>query len=815
MTRFITYILVFLFIATLPVLWFMPNDATRLIWTVLVPPLPLIIILIGFATWRNICPLAFFSKISQDINWFPKRKVPQWFEDNFYIFQFSLLFLAFALRLTLLNFDASYLAWFVILVIFSSFMVNLIFTGKSWCNFFCPVGVVEKIYCLSDAKNMTKHSACDHCSACKKNCPDIDMESNYWKEGADHKKIFVFYAFPGLVLGFYLYFYLHMGTFDFYYSGKWTQEVLEPFSSGFFFAPWVPLVVAVPLSLLFFSLLSFVFFKLIEQYLWRTKTFPNITYETLIHRVNVLASFVAFNIFYVFAGAPSYVNYPTLYALFYFTVIFVSTMILYKEIYREEGFFIQERFALNIIKKWKDKGPIPTNLTEIYYTYANKNRDKKEKLNTYRDTLLNLLQEGILTPNSLRVLDKLREQMGISEKEHNATLDKLRARNGDLFDLSTENTSEHIYQKNSYKKMLENVLTQDRHLSYDTINSLRKQFDITHEMHADIMNEILHTNEKLQSDVIGTVKYMNNVRRIHKSIYNDNSREIGFLKYTLRNEFNNNAKKLFALLDIVYKDHSKALKKVKRSFKYKNIGNLIALEESDLDFMEGKIAAVILELKKDFDMQEPFKNERDNKPLVRYLVEEFKSIQVSTAALLYMMQHEEMLREKVDLMRFLSADEKAIRDLANKIIHHNTTLTTYEGMMYVRQVSLFDMVKFTELKKLVLAMSFKRYKKNEYLMYQGAMADMMFVIISGEVDVLMDNKVINHLKENDYFGDISLLSDTRRIASVRATSEFLEVVTLSKSAFKSLLKQNPDISIKLFQKIVERLIVTEKNRLVK
>ena len=792
----------------------MKDSATALIWTVLVPLLPLFIVLIGYSNWRNICPLAFFSKISQNINWFNKRKVPQWFEENFYLLQFVLLFIAFTLRLVLLNFNASFLAWFIILTILASFVTNLIFTGKSWCNFFCPVGVVEKIYCLSDAKNMTSNSACSACSACKKNCPDIDMESNYWKEGANPKKAFAFYAFPGLVLGFYLYFYLLTGSFDFYYSGEWTKQILSPFSSGFFFVKDVPLIIAAPLTLALFSLLSFALFKGIEQYLWRKKIFPTITYETLVHRINVLSSFVAFNIFYIFAGAPSYANYPTLYSLFYFIVVFVSTMILFKEIYREEGFFIQERFALNIIKKWKSKTPIPTSLTEIYYTYANKNRDKKEKLTTYRDTILDLLQEGILTPTSLRVLDKLREQMGISEKEHTSILNKLRAKNEALFDISAENSSESIYQRESYKEMLEAALTQNAHINNTMIDSLRKQFNITQEMHADIMNEILYSNEKLQEDVIDIVKYMNNLRRIHKSIFNDHSREIGFLKYTIRNEFNNNAKKLFSLLDVVYKDHAKSLKKLKKSFKYKNIGKHIAIEHADLQFMNKKIADTIIELKKDFDTQKAFKNERDNKPLVQYLVEEFKSIPIATAALLYMIQHEEKVENTIDLERFLVAEESSVRDLANKILNHSNVLTTYEGMMYVRQVSLFDTVKFAELKKIVLAMSFDRYKKGDYLMYQGGIGDTLFVIISGKVEVLIDNKVINHLEENDYFGDIALLSDTKRIATVRAISETLEVVKLSKSAFKTFIKQNPDISMKLMKKIIERLIVTEKNRLV-
>ena len=540
MNKYLSYTLeaiaLIVFVSLIPML-FLVEDSTSIVWTVIIPILPILFITIGYSNWRNICPLAFFSKISQKLTWIEKRKVPEWFEENFYFFQYSLLFISFSSRLILLNFDNFYLGLFLILIILSAFAINLVYTGKSWCNFFCPVGVVEKIYCGSNSHKSDVSSACSTCSACKRNCPDIDMESNYWKESTNNQKTFVFYSFSGLVLGFYLYFYLKSGSFEYYFSGIWAHESISMFSDGFFFAPFIPVFIAAPITLALFSIVSFYIFKMIEQFIWKRKIFKSISYVTLTHRIKIVAAFVAFNIFYAFAGAPAYSHYPLFYAIFHFLVIVMSAIVLHSEFFREESYFLQERFAMKMIKKWDFSKPIPTNLKEIYYTYTNDSKNSADRLKTYRETISDLLQEGILTEESMVILEKLRSQMGISAKDHLDVLRDIKLNNQDLFDTNIEQSAEKKYQRNSYKKMLEDALEEHSELNTVFLQSLQKQFCITDAVHKKIMDGIVNSNGKLHSDVLNLLKQMNSLRRLHKSILNDRSREIYFLKYTIRNEF--------------------------------------------------------------------------------------------------------------------------------------------------------------------------------------------------------------------------------------------------------------------------------------
>src|SRR5262249_27804659 len=151
------------------------------------------------------------------------------------------------------------------------------------------------------------NSLCRPCTACKKDCPDIDLENNYWKEKNKASKRFAYYSFPGLVLGFYTYYYLYSGSWSYYFSGDWTRErdLAEKItSSGFSFLPIIPKWIAAPVTLAIFSLASFFIFLLLERR--RLKKRDQISEEKNRYRFLAIASFCAFNLFYTFAGAPTF-----------------------------------------------------------------------------------------------------------------------------------------------------------------------------------------------------------------------------------------------------------------------------------------------------------------------------------------------------------------------------------------------------------------------------------------------------------------------------------------------------------------------------
>ena len=792
-----------IFVALVPIL-FISHDGTTLVWTILIPLMPIGLLIIGFSRWRDVCPLAFISKISQSMNFIKKRKVPAWFEENFWYFQYAFLFIALTLRLIILNEDNQLLAYFFIVVILAAFFTNLFFTGKSWCNFLCPVGTVEKIYTISNAKNYILNSACSTCTACKKNCPDIDLESNYWKEGNLNQKTFVFYSFAGMVLGFYLYFYLQSGSFTYYFEGTWTQDKITPFSNGFFFAPYIPTIIAVPFTLAFFSYLSYFLFQSLEKYLWKKQFFKNVNQETNAHRVKTFASFVAFNIFYIFAGAPAYHHYPIAYAVFYFAVVSISSILFYKEIFREEAYFIQERFALKLIKRWKSTKVIPSNLKEIYYTYINENKSQKERLKAYKNSIIDLMQDGILNEGSMKVLDKLRDQIGISNRDHNSVMQLIKLNNQHLFDDSIDKSAEKRYQQNSYKEVIESALDEHREIDAGYLKSLQKQFCISDDVHKEIMDKILNTNEKITGDILNLLEHIHKLIKLRNSIVLDGTREINFLKYSIKNEFKFTSKNLFSILFTIYKDNKKTLKVLLNMAKGKEIDASFVMNAHTLSFMHETISSKMLEVHKDFFADESRLSPEDNKEIIKTLLYH-ESIQISVAALLNTkFDTKEYLTEEI-LERFCNTNDIEIQSLLYKLKYKTQRITTYERMMYLNSIPLFNNLKFNDLHVLGQCTKVVHFESNSYIIKQGAIGKTLYVLIKGAAIVEIDDKEVAKVGHREYFGEIAILGDTTRTASVKVTIP-TTALTITKKDFKHFLQHNPKVSIKVMKEIIKKLL---------
>ena len=800
-------LLVLILLLSIP-LFFLFENITTLVWTIVVPLLPIAILVIGFSRWRNSCPLAEVSKISQRINWFDKKRVPQWIEDNLYLIQYFSLFLALTLRLTILNFNHFYLLAFFVFIFLSAFVINLIYTGKSWCNYFCPVGVVERIYCLSNANNHMRNSACTTCTACTKNCPDIDMENNYWKSSINTQKSFTFYSFSGLILGFYLYFYLQSGSFAYYFSGDWTSIHLSLFSEGFFFAPFIPVIIAVPLTLAFFALVSFFFFWGIEKYLWKKNLIKNLDLTTLKHRMNAVSSFVAFNTFYIFAGAPSYSQFPFFYSLLYFLIVAISSILLYKEFYRKEMDLFQERIALKIIKRWDKAKAIPTDLKEIYFSYNNETKNKKDVLNTYKESIEELLYDGILDENSLVSLEKLREQMGISKKDHFNIIRGIQLKNEKMFEDDFEKTSEKRYQVESYKGMILKALNSHTELEVDYIRSLQNQFQITDNEHKEIMHTIFNTEENVHDDICSLLARMDELIQIKQSIYNDDSREVAFLLYIIQSQFRVFTRKLFSLLFVIYKDHNEILRNLLNLAKGYQVPDTFEINEQTLSFMDSIIQQKILLLHTRF-FEDTQPNNATNRVIIPKLIE-YKSIEIATAALLCSFYKYKKTVKKIFLDKFLLDAKSEVNELAKKILNETENLTLYERMMYLSYVSIFDDIRLYDLKSLAESTNLQTFSKKEYVIRQGGVGDTLFILIQGKVAAEVDGKRVNTLGDRDYFGDIALIGDTKRSVSIKVLQD-VRLLTISKKEFRHFLDENPKIYNKIMKNIINKLLQIQAN----
>ncbi len=77
----------------------------------------------------------------------------------------------------------------------------------------------------------------------------------------------------------------------------------------------------------------------------------------------------------------------------------------------------------------------------------------------------------------------------------------------------------------------------------------------------------------------------------------------------------------------------------------------------------------------------------------------------------------------------------------------------------------------------------RSYPKGTVVINEKGDSDGMYIIVSGEVDVVRGGKLIAQLKENDFFGELALLKSKSRSATVQVTSDNLAAIFLPVTTF--------------------------------
>jgi CRP-like cAMP-binding protein len=90
---------------------------------------------------------------------------------------------------------------------------------------------------------------------------------------------------------------------------------------------------------------------------------------------------------------------------------------------------------------------------------------------------------------------------------------------------------------------------------------------------------------------------------------------------------------------------------------------------------------------------------------------------------------------------------------------------------------------------------------------EGGYGQEFFVLVSGTAEVTKKGKVVAKLGPGDWFGEIALLHNAPRNATVTATSP-LAALVVSHRDFSSLLATSPQIQSKILQALAERLAPT-------
>jgi CRP/FNR family transcriptional regulator, cyclic AMP receptor protein len=129
----------------------------------------------------------------------------------------------------------------------------------------------------------------------------------------------------------------------------------------------------------------------------------------------------------------------------------------------------------------------------------------------------------------------------------------------------------------------------------------------------------------------------------------------------------------------------------------------------------------------------------------------------------------------------------------------------------LRRVPLFSGIDPAKLKLLAYTSDVVTYHPGQILFRRGDLGDAAYVIIEGNANVTVSTETsevaVASFKDGDFFGEIAILCDTPRTATVTASSE-LKTLRIRKEPFFELLRQFPEMAIQMTRALAERLART-------
>jgi CRP/FNR family cyclic AMP-dependent transcriptional regulator len=117
---------------------------------------------------------------------------------------------------------------------------------------------------------------------------------------------------------------------------------------------------------------------------------------------------------------------------------------------------------------------------------------------------------------------------------------------------------------------------------------------------------------------------------------------------------------------------------------------------------------------------------------------------------------------------------------------------------------LFEGLSRGELAELAKATEDLDDEAGKVLCREGETAREFFVIVDGDVAVTKAGEEIRTLSSGDFFGEIGLIEDMPRTATVTAKTP-LRYFVLTRQSFRSLLDRQPEIERKVMHAFADRV----------
>jgi CRP/FNR family transcriptional regulator, cyclic AMP receptor protein len=122
----------------------------------------------------------------------------------------------------------------------------------------------------------------------------------------------------------------------------------------------------------------------------------------------------------------------------------------------------------------------------------------------------------------------------------------------------------------------------------------------------------------------------------------------------------------------------------------------------------------------------------------------------------------------------------------------------------LRKVPLFAGLSEDDLERLARQMKERRFAEGSTVTAEGAGGAGFFVIIDGNATVVVGDEERARLGPGDYFGEIALIDEGMRSATINANSELL-CYGMTAWEFRPFIEEHPQVAWAMLQTMARRL----------
>ncbi len=836
----------------------------RIFWTVIVPIVPLFLMVFGHETWRRICPLSLVSQIPRILGWQRRVKslnrsagrvdrvlalVPNdlWMRRNHYYFQFGFLSLGVIGRILFYNSDRLALFGAILFILLFAFAVGLIYGGKTWCNYFCPVAVIQAAYTgpggLLDTKahiapSPVAQSMCrapfaggDHstCVGCTMHCPDADLENSYWKRVESEPKRLMIYGLFGLVFAFNTYFYLYSGGLWYYESGAWTHESSQLstlMGPGFFIAGHalpIPKIVAVPIYFVVCIAASYGLFALVERSYGRlcARFGRPLNTAQLRHRMFTIAGFLTIITFYWYSGRSNISLLPSWAArLLDLTVAALAITWLISSLSRDADNYLRERLGRTLRQQLVRMGfrsedvlegrAIEQLTAEEVYVLAKTlpNFSAAQKREAYRHILVDALETGQThSSNSLQMLRDVREQLGLSDADHAAIAEAVGIQDPSLLDMDSARSIELRQRRENYRKFLLDLIQEGlgqgvqpavflaSPAALNEIDALRGLFGVSEEEHARIFAEVTHDDARFVESARKLLDAFRQTEAFRFSLATDDRPEARLVRYGLL------LRQKHLIHDIVAVVASIDAPEIARSFAQSIYA--LASHETDPALLEA-IASVPV------DIRDAFRRSTSDKVFFSY-ADVIEAVRPADEVLGTLAADRDSIVAALAVSGLVAADPASAAALVDKFwprgLAPSASLEESREMVRLGQrpasivimaellsVGAFAALDLQSLAKIAKDSILEFYNAGDQICLAGEDSELIFLLVSGETETWVDSDqgrfVLGRGGRGTVFGELGVITRRPRSASVEVCSDRASAVSIPKAIVDDLLERD-------------------------